>query len=489
MDFSEKSYINKKALMSYIVLCSVLVLAYLIEFIKGTRDIGYFLIMAVLLVAPVVANIIIYKKNRENKVIRYIMVVTYLLMYLFAMFTTNSITTFVYIVPFLVIIAMYSDVPVCAGTCVAGLLINIVSVVYHALSKGYDITETADIEIQLICVLMIGAYSCVSTVMHRRVNNVKMDTITAEQTRAQSLLDSVLKVSEDMTEGVKDISEKMSSLEESLANMRQAMSEVSSGSNETAESVQDQLIKTEQIQRYIVDVKESALSIETNMSTTSEEVESGREHMDLLAKQVEKAKLANDQVIEKMKFLSESTERMNEIVATITKVANLTGMLALNASIEAARAGDAGRGFAVVAQQVSDLASQTKSATVDITEIIMEINEDVRAVVEAVSVVTDSNEANAVGAKSVVEKFTVVSEGSSKVSEETFKLAEVIDELDKANVEIVNKIQVISAISEEVSAHSASTYDDCENNQDIVEAMSKIVSRLNDDADMLKALI
>lgn len=79
---------------------------------------------------------------------------------------------------------------------------------------------------------------------------------------------------------------------------------------------------------------------------------------------------ANNRVLEKMKVLTEYTNKMNTIIETITSIANSTGMLALNASIEAARAGEAGRGFSVVATEISGLASQTKDATVNITELI-----------------------------------------------------------------------------------------------------------------------
>ena len=86
--------------------------------------------------------------------------------------------------------------------------------------------------------------------------------------------------------------------------------------------------------------------------------------------------------------------RMNTIIETITSIANSTGMLALNASIEAARAGEAGRGFAVVASQISTLASQTKSATVNITELINHINTELESVRSAVNIVADSNQQN-----------------------------------------------------------------------------------------------
>lgn len=109
-------------------------------------------------------------------------------------------------------------------------------------------------------------------------------------------------------------------------------------------------------------------------------------------------------------------------------------MLALNASIEAARAGDSGRGFAVVASQISELAQNTQVATSDITSLIQNINA----------------------------------------------------ELAQANEDIVQNIQTISAITEEISAHSNETFNACEDNAQMVTSVRQIVGELNESAQRMQ---
>lgn len=82
--------------------------------------------------------------------------------------------------------------------------------------------------------------------------------------------------------------------------------------------------------------------------------------------------------------LSETAQRIGEVVKLINEIASQTNLLALNATIEAARAGDAGKGFAVVASEVKNLASQTGRATQEIEQQIIEIQQQTRSVVGAI---------------------------------------------------------------------------------------------------------
>ena len=204
--------------------------------------------------------------------------------------------------------------------------------------------------------------------------------------------------------------------------------------------------------------------------------------MQTLSEQVVQSIDANREMVSRMDTLNEYADQMNTIIETITSIANSTGMLALNASIEAARAGEAGRGFAVVAQQISGLASQTKDATVNITELIGHIHQELASVAEAAQVVTDSNQSNAVNAQEVENNFTGISEGTEKISSVTGELMEIVKELETANSDIVENIQTISAVTEEVSAHANETFEACEVNSELVDSVSGIVSDISDKA-------
>ncbi len=212
----------------------------------------------------------------------------------------------------------------------------------------------------------------------------------------------------------------------------------------------------------------------------------GVKRIDILSNQIDKSMEANQQMITQMDALSQYAGQMNTIIETITSIANSTGMLALNASIEAARAGEAGRGFAVVASQISTLASQTKSATVNITELINHINTELESVRSAVNIVADSNQQNRESTKAVSGNFNHIMEGTDTVVAQAQELMGIVDDLFSANREITENIQTISAITEEVSAHANETYHACEQNSILVNHVSSIVSSLNENAAKLQ---
>ncbi|MCM1193992.1 MAG: methyl-accepting chemotaxis protein [Butyrivibrio sp.] len=485
-NFSEKGHINKTALLGHTIIAVVLALAYALELLKGSRTVGYYMVFALLCIVPVVVEHILYRRNREDKMIQHIMGTCYGILYLFAIWTTHSLLTCMYAFPMFLVIILYMDVRFCVIIGTGAFLGNVACVVRDVLTTGYTAEEIPDVEIRIAAVLITAVYMAFTTAAVKKVNQVKMQAMQAQAKAAGAQAETILTTSGSMISDIKSVSEKVEQLGESMEQIHTYMGEVSSGSTETAESIQQQMHKTEIIQQHIARVKDTAMEIEENMGETVDRVETGKRQMDALAKQVESSMAANRRVLTQMKELSEYTSQMNTIIETITSIANSTGMLALNASIEAARAGEAGRGFAVVASQISGLANQTKSATVNITELIGHINQELVDVEAAVDVVTESNKANAESTQVVTENFVGITQGTENVGQQTKELMNIVDELESANADIVENIQTISAITEEVSAHANETYNVCEENTRLVESVTGMVDGLNADAQKLQ---
>ena len=479
MKLSEKAYVNRAASICYTVIAAFLAVAYVLEFVKDARGIVYTILMLALSLGPSAMCWILYKKNAETNAIMYVMGIGFSVLYAFAVLTSNSGYTYTYIFPMMIVVTLYSSVQNSVAVCVVSIIINAADIIYRLIADKMGTVALADAEIRVAGVLVVGVFLIVSTACLKKTNDMRMKQLSAQKDEVDSALSANLTMAGKISKDIAAVTNKMEELGASVEQIQESMKQVADGSNETSDAVQQQLQKTEDIQRYVIDVKNTADEITHEMQTALQVLAMGNKHVVSLEQQVKKSEEANNTMLSKMQALNVHAENMNTIIETITDVANRTGLLALNASIEAARAGEAGRGFAVVATEVSALSGQTKDATVHIVELIRNMNDELMAVAEAINMVTECNNAYAQSTEEVSDSFSKISDSTESIGQQVELMERITRSLEVANEEIVDSIQTISAITEEVSAHSGETYDACEKNSVMVQEVNAIVNDLN----------
>lgn len=488
MRMSEIQRCNKVTILCHGIIGAIISAAYLIEVLKGSRTILYLVMLMLLAVGPVLVEVAMYKKNPESQILRKVIAYSYAVMYAVVVFTTTSKLPFTYIVPMLIIITLYGDISYCLKIGVGGVLINVADVAYKAFIAELAREDLPDIEIRVIVMVIIVIYLCLTAKVLKQINEDKQQELAGEKDKIERLLNQVMRLSGELSGGVEQVDSHMSRLDKSVDEMSAAMEDVATGTQETAESVQNQLTRTQEIQKLIDEVGEVGIFIKERMDTATDEMESGVADMKLLTKQSKQSREANATVVNLMDELHNQAEKMNEIVGLITSIANRTSMLALNASIEAARAGgDAGASFSVVAKQVTDLADQTKEATVNIAELIGTVTGELRQVTDAVRVVEENAEAQDEKTENLSKSLNNLMDMTITIAEKTSGLEQMIEKLSTANENIVQDIQTISAITQEVTAHSNETLNTCKANQEIVDQVSRITAMLNENAQELKS--
>ena len=166
---------------------------------------------------------------------------------------------------------------------------------------------------------------------------------------------------------------------------------------------------------------------------------------------------AVDRISRQIYATNESANKISEAVEIITDIASQTNLLSLNASIEAARAGDQGRGFAVVADQIRSLAEQSASSAQHITAIISELLKDseqtVTVMQEVQTIVNEQREK----LEETKKQFVNVADGIEQSREETNGIKGQTEICDTARIKVVDIISNLSAISEENAASSEET--------------------------------
>ncbi len=484
--FDGAKAMNKAAIACHTVIVIVLELAYLMEVVKGSRTVGYYLLFSAVAILPVAIEFFMFQREPSDMRLKYVIGVTYSLFYVFVVFTTVSMVAFTYIIPLYLVLILYSDVKLCAWVSGAGLVVNLVFLGWQGMIGGLAGADMASYEIRVALLLLVAIFLCLSTKTLEKINTSKLQELNREKENVSTLLDKVMSVSGQMSGGILDMAEQMAELGEAVSETRNAMQEVSSGTNETAESIQNQLGKTEEIQNHIGQMADVMGAITQSMAEAKDSVQLGRENLTILTKQMENSEKAGMRAVEDMKELEEDTANMQTIIDMITNVASQTSLLALNASIEAARAGEAGKGFAVVATEISNLANQTQGATVNITDVIRSVSEKLKIAANAVEELMESNRRQSESAAQAADSFEKIAVGTDQVDAQSKRLDSSVKQLAEANKVIVESIQTISAIMEEVSAHSQETFRVSENNTNIVSEVDRLVEELSSQAQQLK---
>lgn len=375
---------NKIAMLCHITEAVLYIGTFLGELAAGNRDLLYVLIVAVLAGGPVAAELFFWTRNREAQAIKHLVAVGYAVLYSFVIFTTTNAVLYVYVIPIVFVVCVYNDIAYIIKICTGIIIENLIVAIAGMMNGSFGFVNFGSSLSQITVIVMVAIYSIMTVKTLQNNNDQKLRIVEEANKKTEELLSNMEHVANAMKTGIDDIYEKIDKLSEASKRTKGAMSEVSSGIMETAETVQKQLEQTEEIQKKVDHVSNASDAIHQSMDETMRILQSGENDIRILVEEVEVSVQKGDNVTKQLQELDEYMDKMNSIVELIQGITSQTSLLALNASIEAARAGEAGRGFSVVATEISGMAVQTKEATVQITELIQNVTGAINSVVEVV---------------------------------------------------------------------------------------------------------
>lgn len=240
--------------------------------------------------------------------------------------------------------------------------------------------------------------------------------------------------------------------------------ELSATAEEMAKGMDMQTSQTSQVASAMEEMSATVLQVAKNAqgaaSSAKEATATAQKGGDVVAKTVKGMQRIADTVQESARTIGElgkSSDQIGEIVAVIDDIADQTNLLALNAAIEAARAGEQGRGFAVVADEVRKLAERTTKATKEIAAMIKNIQKETDG---AVSVMEAGTKEVADGVKLANEAgqaLNMIVEAVDKVNDMIAQIATASEEQSAAAEEISNSIEGIASITKETAEGSRQT--------------------------------
>lgn len=235
-------------------------------------------------------------------------------------------------------------------------------------------------------------------------------------------------------------------------NLTGAIGEIHEGMNVQSDNAQGCLGKTDALSKEIQLISNRIGAIEKLIQDTGKRVQAGMETMTLLGQRADQTTLRTQKVAESIVMLQEAMGQIRGFVETIHEISEETNLLSLNASIEAARAGDSGRGFAVVADQIRKLADGSSKAAGKIQQTVTDINGLARMSVE------DAKKAKEMVflQYQAVEESKVIFDGIEQYMQAvTGQMDEITKNAQKADLkreETLQAIENISAVIEQTAA-------------------------------------
>lgn len=379
------------------------------------------------------------------------------------------------------------------------------------------ITTVTGVAVGIIAIVVLIAI-IISFIMGRRLMRPLVKVSTIIEDVANGNIEADFSVVKESNDEIGLIIEKMKELTQSLGSIvgkiRTSSDTMSSNSYELNDTSSQTLAANNEISKAVEDVAEGSTGMAASISKINENLlEMSNETKDINASVDEiknqttavqdSSKIMND----KIKSMQDSSHKMDEgisaiskrietvnttvdkvsnIVSVIEEISSETNLLSLNASIEAARAGDAGKGFAVVAQEIRVLSDNTNTELENIKQIISSLVEECRYCVQASGTIVEDNAKQKEEIKAVLDEFGSLDEQIQKTAEK----ADEIEELVTAMIELNDDITKSSNSLTDVSAANAAATEEMNANIEELNAMmhgvSEMAGQMNDESDGLK---
>ena len=370
---------------------------------------------------------------------------------------------------------------------------------YFAIGVDNDVAYASLAEAKYSAIISAVAATIISVIVAFFVLQILYRPILALRTTIDGLSQGNGDLTQRLEVNTKDdlgeIANGVNKFIESLQQMMLEIKGVTGDLNENVDKLKDQsqrnsiilqnhVSETEQVVTAIEEMNATAESMAVDAANTAQLTNKANEagnssKQTATQAQSNVSELVSDVEVaaENVQKMSSETDGINTILGVIGAIAEQTNLLALNAAIEAARAGEQGRGFAVVADEVRNLASRTKTSTEEIEGALGSLLKGSQSVVESMDVTKDRCEHTAEGAGEVVESLETMTQFVIEINDLSAQIATAAEEQSSVTQELSRNMSAINDIVGELDSNGKQALDGASNIDNVNSQLIEIVGR------------
>lgn len=329
-----------------------------------------------------------------------------------------------------------------------------------------------------------------------RVDLQTKDEMKQVETAFNSMTEQLNSLVRGITNSASHVSSSSQELNASAEEATASVEHMTSATNEIAVEMEKQVVNlTESAQALnemvtgIERIAENSVSISTLTNETTSFANYGHITVNNALEQMNLIKQTVEDSSNTINELSDKSAEIGSIVNMITEISNQTNLLALNAAIEAARAGEHGKGFAVVADEVRHLAVQSRNSANQITELIQTIQVDTKNSVEMMSLVKNSVQAGIKVTEEAANKFEYILKSMNTLNPQTEDISATATQFSAQAEQVSLSIKYLLEMINESSKSTEKIAASSEEQLSIMEEVSSSASALSDMAESLQQLV
>ncbi len=335
-------------------------------------------------------------------------------------------------------------------------------------------------------VIFVGTITRPLNQMRERVFNLSSADGDLTQTLNIENHRELIEISQGINQFIARLREMILALQEQSLQVQKQTNLLSEATTITTETIARQTVETDSVATAMEEMASTSAEVARLASTSAEGTQASEKILlntqasfDHSVEQVQAIAQAMAENSERIARVSARSEDINEIVSTISDIAEQTNLLALNAAIEAARAGEQGRGFAVVADEVRTLAANTQKSTEEINELVKRLQSNVREAVEQIEINRGRSEETTKSIADSVESLKTLAAQVNLIADNTVQVASAAEEQSQVNAEISQSIVGIGDTAKELN-DQAHTIDG------VRQELTLVVGLLDDQLSRLK---